>query len=230
MTGFKSEPLSNTPTTSFILKKTGTGWYLTRLFVISGTSTGPPTFMRGRTTPATTRRRSRRFVDPSQPHYAEIAFHYFLQYHLHLQLTEAVHYAHQQGIVLKGDIPIGIYRYSCDAWQAPGQYNMEMQAGAPPDAFATKGQNWGFPTYNWKRMREDGYEWWKARFEQMSHYFDAFRIDHILGFFRIWSIPMDAVEGILGHFVPAIPVTVNEFAGRGISFVPCPFLQTLYHG
>ncbi len=167
----------------------------------------------------------RLLVTKGQPGYKEIAFYYFLQYHLHLQLTEAVHYAHQQGIVLKGDIPIGIYRYSCDAWQAPGQYNMEMQAGAPPDAFATKGQNWGFPTYNWRRMREDGYEWWKARFEQMSHYFDAFRIDHILGFFRIWSIPNHEVEGIMGHFVPALPVHINEFADRGISFLPARFTK-----
>jgi len=163
------------------------------------------------------------FVAQGQPHYAEIAFHYFLQFHLHLQLTEAVHYAHQQGVILKGDIPIGIYRYSCDAWEAPGLYNMEIQSGAPPDAFAVKGQNWGFPTYNWKRMQEDGYEWWKNRFEQMSHYFDAFRIDHILGFFRIWSIPMHAVEGILGRFVPALPVHINEFAQLGVSFLPSRF-------
>jgi 4-alpha-glucanotransferase len=165
------------------------------------------------------------FVDAGQPHYAEIAFYYFLQYQLHLQLTEAVHYAHQQGIILKGDIPIGIYRYSCDAWTAPGLYNMETQAGAPPDAFATKGQNWGFPTYNWTRMQQDGYEWWKSRFEQMSHYFDAFRIDHILGFFRIWSIPMNAVEGILGRFVPALPVHINELSLRGISFLPSRFCR-----
>jgi 4-alpha-glucanotransferase len=165
------------------------------------------------------------YVHPSRAHYREIAFHYFLQYHLHLQLTEAVHYAHQQGVILQGDIPIGIYRYSCDAWQAPGLYNMEMQAGAPPDAFAVKGQNWGFPTYNWKRMQQDGYEWWKSRFEQMSHYFDAFRIDHILGFFRIWSIPMHAVEGILGRFVPAIPIHINEFAERGMSFLPARFCR-----
>lgn len=160
------------------------------------------------------------FVAPGQPQYKDIAFYYFLQYHLHLQLTEAVHYAHQQGIILKGDIPIGIYRYSCDAWLAPGLYNMTMQAGAPPDAFAVRGQNWSFPTYNWQAMHADGYEWWKSRFEQMSHYFDAFRIDHILGFFRIWSIPMHAVEGIMGRFVPALPVTVNEFADKHLSFEP----------
>lgn len=148
----------------------------------------------------------------------EVSMYYYVQYHLHLQLKDAANYAHENGIIVKGDIPIGIYRDSCDAWQEPGLFNMDMQAGAPPDDFAVKGQNWGFPTYNWQRMRENDFTWWKNRFKQMSYYFDAFRIDHILGFFRIWSIPMDAVEGIMGHFVPAVPVHINEFAERGISF------------
>ncbi|HWX22556.1 MAG TPA: 4-alpha-glucanotransferase [Candidatus Binatia bacterium] len=154
----------------------------------------------------------------NSPAYDEIAFNYFVQYHLHLQLAEATRYAHTQGVILKGDIPIGVYRYGADAWQRPELYNMEEQAGAPPDAFAVKGQNWSFPTYNWPRMKQDGFAWWKRRFEQMGHYFDAFRIDHILGFFRIWSIPMHAVEGILGYFVPALPVYANEFGLRGIWF------------
>ena len=148
----------------------------------------------------------------------EISFHYFVQFHLHKQLKEAVDYCHKKGIVLKGDIPIGVYRYGCDTWVDPELYNLDFQAGAPPDDFAVKGQNWGFPTYNWKKMQEDHFEWWRKRFEQMSNYFDAFRIDHILGFFRIWSIPIDAVEGIMGHFVPAIPVHVNEFGERGMWF------------
>lgn len=142
----------------------------------------------------------------------------FIQYHLHLQLKEAADYAHKKGIILKGDIPIGIYRHGCDAWTDPEQYNMNWQAGAPPDDFAAVGQNWGFPTYNWKRMQEDGFAWWKQRFEQMSDYFDAFRIDHILGFFRIWSIPADAVQGIMGRFVPCLPVHINEFGENGIWF------------
>ncbi|HEY8398015.1 MAG TPA: 4-alpha-glucanotransferase, partial [Flavihumibacter sp.] len=158
------------------------------------------------------------FVSPDGDQYAQILYHYFLQYHLHLQLKEAADYAHKKGIIVKGDIPIGIYRYSCDAWVEPGLYNMDMQAGAPPDDFAIKGQNWGFPTYNWERMQRDGFAWWIRRFAQMSEYFDAFRIDHILGFFRIWSIPLSATEGIMGHFVPAIPVRVEEFAERGIWF------------
>ncbi len=159
-----------------------------------------------------------KFVDPAQKHYDEIALYYFIQYHLHLQLKAATDYAHSNGIVVKGDIPIGIYRNSCDAWVEPELYNMRMQAGAPPDDFAVKGQNWGFPTYNWQRMAQDNFKWWRQRFEQMSAYFDAFRIDHILGFFRIWSIPMHAVEGIMGYFVPALPVHINEFGQRGMWF------------
>jgi 4-alpha-glucanotransferase len=155
----------------------------------------------------------------------EIAFHIFVQYHLHLQLAEATHYAHTQGVILKGDIPIGVYRNGADAWQQPELYHMDVQAGAPPDAFGIKGQNWGFPTYNWPCMKQDGFAWWKRRFEQMGCYFDAFRIDHILGFFRIWSIPMHAVEGILGYFVPALAVHVNEFTARGIWFDRHRYLQ-----
>jgi len=148
----------------------------------------------------------------------EIAFHLFVQYHLHLQLTEATAHVHAAGLVLKGDIAIGVYGHGADVWQAPELFHLDMQAGAPPDPFAAKGQNWGFPTYNWPRMAADGFAWWKQRFAQMGGYFDAFRIDHILGFFRIWSSPAHAVEGILGHFVPAIPIEPGEFSMRGIFF------------
>lgn len=159
-----------------------------------------------------------KLCSPKSASYKEIGFYYFVQYHLHLQLKEAADYAHKKGVVLKGDIPIGISRHSCDAWVAPDLYNMNWQAGAPPDDFTAIGQNWGFPTYNWKKMQEDGFTWWRQRFEQMSNYFDAFRIDHILGFFRIWSIPADAVQGILGRFVPCLPVHINEFGENGIWF------------
>jgi 4-alpha-glucanotransferase len=157
-------------------------------------------------------------VSEKQKHHDEIAVHYFTQYHLHLQLKGATEYAHKNGVIIKGDIPIGICRNSADAWVEPGLYHMEEQAGAPPDAFTAKGQNWGFPTYNWEAMQQDNFTWWRKRFEQMSNYFDAFRIDHILGFFRIWSIPAHAVEGIMGRFVPAIPVSINELFARQITF------------
>lgn len=159
-----------------------------------------------------------KLVAPSARHFDQVAIHYFTQYHLHLQLKDAAEYAHKHGVILKGDIPIGVYRYGCDAWMEPELYHMDQQAGAPPDDFAVKGQNWGFPTYNWARMAEDGFEWWHRRFVQMGNYFDAFRIDHILGFFRIWSIPVNAVEGIMGTFSPALPVMVSELHQRHIAF------------
>lgn len=158
------------------------------------------------------------FTGEASPEFDAIAFHYFIQFHLHVQLQSAAAYAHAQGVILKGDIAIGVSRNGSDTWQSPELYDLSVQAGAPPDPFADKGQNWGFPTYNWPRMTQDGFGWWKQRFAQMGCYFDAFRIDHILGFFRIWSIPAHAVEGILGHFEPAIPVELDEFAARGIPF------------
>jgi 4-alpha-glucanotransferase len=161
----------------------------------------------------------------NSPDLAEVEFNYFVQFHLHQQLQQAAAHAHARGIILKGDIAIGVSRNGADTWQSPELYDLSVQAGAPPDPFADKGQNWGFPTYNWPRMQQDGFAWWKQRFAQMSHYFDAFRIDHILGFFRIWSIPTDAVEGILGYFVPAIPVEASEFAARGIGFTRARFVE-----
>ncbi len=146
----------------------------------------------------------------------QIAFYYFVQYHLHRQLKNATEHVHAAGLVLKGDIAIGVYRHGADTWQQPELYHLDQQAGAPPDAFSAKGQNWGFPTYNWPRMAADGFAWWKQRFAQMSAYFDAFRIDHILGFFRIWSSPAHAVEGILGHFVPALPLEPHELSAHGL--------------
>lgn len=157
-------------------------------------------------------------VSPENEFYDEVAVHYFTQYHLHLQLKDAVEYAHKSGIIIKGDLPIGVGRYGADAWMYRSLFHMDMQAGAPPDAFATKGQNWSFPTYNWEKMAEDNYAWWRQRMEHMSNYFDAIRIDHVLGFFRIWSIPMHAIEGILGKFVPAWPLHLTDFNNEGIHF------------
>ncbi|MEY3432441.1 MAG: hypothetical protein RL131_377, partial [Bacteroidota bacterium] len=151
-----------------------------------------------------------KLVDPKGKSFDHVGLHLFVQYFLHVQLKRAHEYANKHGIVLKGDIAIGVNKQSADTWVQPELYNLDQQAGAPPDDFAIKGQNWGFPTYNWKVMKQRGFDWWKLRFMQMSNYFDAFRIDHILGFFRIWSIPSHAVEGIMGKFVPAIPVHANE--------------------
>jgi 4-alpha-glucanotransferase len=137
-------------------------------------------------------------------------FYCYEQYHLDKQIREVRDYAHANGVVLKGDIPIGISRFSVDAWKYPRLFYMDCQAGAPPDDFSVLGQNWGFPTYNWDAMSEDGFQWWKDRFKKMSEYFDAYRIDHILGFFRIWQIPINATHGLLGYFNPAMPYTAEE--------------------
>ncbi len=153
-----------------------------------------------------------------QEHNEEVAFHHFVQFHLSRQLREVRDYAHSRGVVLKGDIPIGISRTSVDAWATPELFNMDASAGAPPDDFSVMGQNWGFPTYNWGKMAEDGYAWWKARFVKMAEYFDAYRIDHILGFFRIWEVPLEAVNALLGRFNPALPYTVEELATYGFHF------------
>lgn len=144
-----------------------------------------------------------------------IDFYYFLQYHLHLQLSDASRYARRCGVVLKGDIPIGVSPSSVDVWQHPQLFHLGAQAGAPPDAFAAMGQNWGFPTYDWQAMERDDYGWWRARLRQMAEYFDAYRIDHILGFFRIWEIPADAVHGLLGYFRPALPYSREELEAEG---------------
>ncbi|MDE7389277.1 MAG: 4-alpha-glucanotransferase, partial [Muribaculaceae bacterium] len=141
---------------------------------------------------------------------AEMEYHMYIQFHLDRQLREAHTYANSIGVALKGDIPIGISRCSADAWQHPELFNLGMQAGAPPDDFAVLGQNWGFPIYNWPRMAADGYAWWRQRLSKMAEYFDAYRIDHVLGFFRIWQIPVGAVHGLLGHFYPAMPLSADD--------------------
>ena len=141
---------------------------------------------------------------------SEPEFSYFLQYHLDKQLKETIDYLHEKGMALKGDIPIGIGRDSVDALANPELFNLDCQAGAPPDAFATEGQNWGFPTYNWEAMAKDDYRWWRERLTHMSRYFDAYRIDHILGFFRIWEIPIEYSQGTMGHFSPALPLELKD--------------------
>ena len=153
-------------------------------------------------------------VSETQPDFDDYGLHLFTQYHLDKQLREAVNYGRARQVVLKGDLPIGIYRHSVDAWTQPELYHMDRQAGAPPDDFSTTGQNWRFPTYNWERMAQDDYAWWRQRLGHLARYFDALRIDHILGFFRIWEMPENSVEGLLGHFSPALPLHRDEVQRR----------------
>jgi len=150
--------------------------------------------------------------------YREASFWYYVQFVLHTQLLDAHQYARKSHVVLKGDIPIGVSRYGCDVWTEPRYFNLNGQAGAPPDDFSVNGQNWGFPTYNWDEMLKDGCQWWIRRFQNMAQYFDAYRIDHVLGFFRIWEIPVNAVHGLLGQFQPALGMTREEIESYGLPF------------
>lgn len=150
--------------------------------------------------------------------YKEVAFYYYVQYVLHVQMRAAHEYAMARGVILKGDIPIGVNRKGCDVWHEPHYFNLNLQAGAPPDSFSVNGQNWGFPTYNWARMLEDGCQWWLRRFQNMSKYFDAYRIDHVLGFFRIWATPTTCVHALLGQFAPSLAMTREEIESYGLHF------------
>ena len=155
---------------------------------------------------------------PRNKAYKEVALYYFVQYVLNNQMEAAHRYAREKGVILKGDIPIGVNRHGCDVWQEPRYFNLNGQAGAPPDSFSANGQNWGFPTYNWEEMLADDCAWWVRRFSNMSKFFDAYRIDHVLGFFRIWEIPTHSVHGLLGQFSPALAMTVPEIEAYGLPF------------
>ena len=167
---------------------------------------------------------------PDQTRKTVVELVYFTQYHLHLQLKAAADYARQHGVVLKGDVPIGVNRDSIETATHPNLFCLDCSTGAPPDNFSPNGQNWGFPTYNWEsgdRSQESGARrhetvgltgWFRKRLRWMEQYFDAIRIDHVLGFFRIWEIPEDALFGLLGHFSPALPMTPGEIEYFGLSF------------
>ena len=157
-------------------------------------------------------------ADPKTAAYKNVAFFYFVQFVLDRQMQEAHEHAKTKGVILKGDIPIGVNRNGCDVWMEPKYFNLNGQAGAPPDDFSANGQNWGFPTYNWFEMLKDGCQWWNRRFKNMARYFDAYRIDHVLGFFRIWEIPVHSVHGLLGQFAPALAMSREEIESYGLHF------------
>lgn len=156
--------------------------------------------------------------NPQNKAFKDVAFFYYVQFVLDRQMRSAHDYARARGVILKGDIPIGVNRNGCDVWHEPEYFHLDSQAGAPPDGFSVNGQNWGFPTYNWDRMIADGCQWWVRRFQNMQQYFDAYRIDHVLGFFRIWAIPADCVHGLLGQFQPALAMSREEIKSYGLNF------------
>ena len=164
-------------------------------------------------------------ADPKTAAYKNVAFFYFVQFVLDRQMQEAHEHAKAKGVILKGDIPIGVNRNGCDVWMEPKYFNLNGQAGAPPDDFSVNGQNWGFPTYNWFEMLKDGCQWWNRRFKNMARYFDAYRIDHVLGFFRIWEIPVHSVHGLLGQFAPALAMSREEIESYGLHFQEDRFIR-----
>ncbi|HEY9551503.1 MAG TPA: 4-alpha-glucanotransferase [Prevotella sp.] len=155
---------------------------------------------------------------PAGKEYGNVAFYYFVQFVLDRQMAAAHAYAKDKHVILKGDIPIGVNRSGCDVWMEPKYFHLDSQAGAPPDDFSVSGQNWGFPTYNWEEMLKDDCQWWVRRFRNMSRYFDAYRIDHVLGFFRIWDIPIDSVHGLTGQFSPSLGMNREEIEAYGLHF------------
>ncbi|KAG0604636.1 hypothetical protein M758_10G186000 [Ceratodon purpureus] len=157
-----------------------------------------------------------KLVSPKGDHHDAVGFCYYLQFHLHSQLSAVRDYAMKKHVVLKGDLPIGVDRNSVDTWQYPTLFRMTASTGAPPDYFDMNGQNWGFPTYIWEEMAKDNYGWWRARLSQLAKYFSAYRIDHVLGFFRIWEMPDHAVTGLMGRFRPSIPLSTEELEREGL--------------
>lgn len=154
----------------------------------------------------------------AEPHY----YFFYQQWLLHEQLMRVCSHARELNLHLKCDIGIGVNAMACDVWQNPGLFHRNMQAGAPPDYFSHKGQNWGFPTYNWAEMSREDYSWWTMRLQHMQRYFDAFRLDHVLGFFRIWEIPHPHSDGRKGHFYPALPLTESIPGHLQPLFMPYP--------
>ncbi|MCR5513727.1 MAG: 4-alpha-glucanotransferase [Prevotella sp.] len=147
-------------------------------------------------------------------------FIFYEQFLLHQQLKAAADYARENGVVLKGDLPIGVHPDGMEMRLHPELFHANTQAGAIPDSHWRQGANWGFPTYHWD---EPLYQMQRLRLRRLSQYFDALRIDHVLGYFRIWEIPAEAVDGVLGHFSPSLPLTVDE-----IEYFGLPFRKELY--
>ena len=144
-------------------------------------------------------------------------FYAWVQMRLDQQFAKASEYAKSLGIKLKGDIPIMMNEDSCDAWAFPEYFNDEMRAGSPPDGPNPLGQNWGFPIYNWDNLKKDDYSWWKNRLIQASKYYQVYRIDHVLGFFRIWATPQRESTAMLGWTQPFEPITTDELYNLGFS-------------
>jgi len=147
---------------------------------------------------------------------SDILFQEWMQWIAEEQFLKAIEEINKFGVRLKGDIPILINEDSADVWHYPQFFSLDNRAGAPPDMFCYSGQNWAFPTYRWDNLEKENFSWWRKRVKHSEKFYHAYRIDHVLGFFRIWVVPEQEFTGILGHFVPSVPIYMNELCNAGI--------------
>lgn len=154
-------------------------------------------------------------TQPDSPLYAHIRKTYFVQYHLHTQLLQASQYAHQKGVALKCDIPVGVYRDSVETWTNPTLFNMEMQMGTPPSRDELMGQNWGFPPM---RDTAEAIAFQHELLLYWQQFFDVVRLDHVVSHFRIWEIPRTQLFADMGHYMPALPMSEEEINRCGLAF------------
>ena len=148
-------------------------------------------------------------------HEKEITFQVWVQWQLYKQFKEVKAYAQDKKIFLKGDLPFLVSRDSADVWQHQEFFKLEFAAGAPPDMYCAKGQRWGMPTYNWDKVAKDDYKYLKEKLKVAQEFYDILRIDHVVGLFRIWSIPCNEPlenQGLRGFFDPQ---DEREWAGHG---------------
>jgi 4-alpha-glucanotransferase len=162
-----------------------------------------------------TARMAELWADPATAQ--ERLYHTWVQMHCARQFAAAAKTLASDGIVLLGDIPILMNVDSADVWADRRWFNLDMRAGAPPDMFSELGQNWGFPTYNWQTLEEDGHTFWLNRIREADRYYSAFRIDHVLGFFRIWALHEREESGYLGRFMPGASLGREELHNNGFS-------------
>ena len=139
----------------------------------------------------------------------------WIQYRCEEQFAAAARALAERGIALKGDLPILLNEDSADAWSDRESFRDDLRAGAPPDSGAPLGQNWGFPIYDWDALARRGYSFWIDRLRSAGKFYAAYRIDHVLGFFRIWALPAADREGALGRFVPGGDIGIDELRTLG---------------
>ena len=128
------------------------------------------------------------------------------------QFLSAKEFVKKQGILLKGDIPFLVNMDSDCVWAKREYFNTKLTAGSPPDSDNPYGQKWGFPCYNWTKLKKDSYIWWKQRLQVQERFFDACRLDHLLGFFRVWAIPPEELRGTMGYCFSAAQKDITKDA------------------